>query len=71
MKKVLIFSLMLVIGASSFAQSLDDIGKMFNDKQLAPAKIAIDKFFADSKNANDPTGLYYKGKIYNEISKAA
>lgn len=62
---------MLVIGASSFAQSLDDIGKMFNDKQLAPAKIAIDKFFADSKNANDPTGLYYKGKIYNEISKAA
>jgi hypothetical protein len=71
MKKVLIFSLMLAIGATSYAQSLDDIGKMFNDKQLAPAKIAIDKFFADSKNANDPTGLYYKGKIYNEISKAA
>lgn len=62
---------MLAVGATSFAQSLDDIGKMFNDKQLAPAKIAIDKFLADSKNANDPTGLYYKGKIYNEISKAA
>jgi hypothetical protein len=69
MKKVLFFSLMLSIGATSFAQSLEDIGKMFNNKQLAPAKLAIDKFFANPKNANDPTGLYYKGKIYNEISK--
>ncbi len=69
MKKILIFSLMLFIGATSFAQSLDDIGKMFNNKQLVESKTAIDKFFADKKNANDPTGLYYKGKIYNEISK--
>lgn len=71
MKKVLIFSLMLVIGAKSFAQSLDDIKKMFNSKQLAPAKIAIDKYFSDPKNANNDEGLYYKGKIYNELSKDA
>jgi hypothetical protein len=71
MKKVLIFSLLLAIGATSFAQSLDDIGKMFNNKQLPESKTAIDKFFADAKNVNDPVGLYYKGKIYNEISKAA
>lgn len=71
MKKVLIFSLMLIIGARSYAQSLEDIGKMFNSKQLAPAKIAIDKFFADAKNANSADGLYYKGKIYNELSKDA
>jgi hypothetical protein len=69
MKKVLIFSLMLVIGARSFAQSLEDIKKMFNSKQLAPAKIAIDKYFSDAKNANNDEGLYYKGKIYNELSK--
>lgn len=62
---------MLIIGARSYAQSLEDIGKMFNSKQLAPAKIAIDKFFADAKNANSADGLYYKGKIYNELSKDA
>jgi hypothetical protein len=71
MKKVLIFSLMLIIGARSYAQSLEDIGKMFNSKQLAPAKVAIDKFFSDAKNANSADGLYYKGKIYNELSKDA
>jgi hypothetical protein len=69
MKKVLIFSLMLTIGATSYAQSLDDIGKMFNSKQLVPAKAGIDKFFSDTKNANSSDGLYYKGKIYNELSK--
>jgi hypothetical protein len=69
MKKVLIFSLMLTIGASSYAQSLEDISKMFNSKQLTPAKIAIDKYFADTKNANNAEGLWYKGKIYNELSK--
>jgi hypothetical protein len=71
MKKILIFSLIIALGARSYAQSLDDIGKMFNNKQLVPAKAAIDKFFSDPKNANDATGLYYKGKIYNEISKDA
>jgi hypothetical protein len=71
MKKVLIFSLMFSLGGSSYAQSLEDISKMFNSKQLAPAKIAIDKFFSDAKNANSADGLYYKGKIYNELSKDA
>jgi hypothetical protein len=71
MKKVLIFSMMLAIGARSYAQSLDDIGKLFNSKQLQPAKAAIDKYFSDPKNANSSDGLYYKGKIYNEISKDA
>ncbi len=69
MKKVFIFSLMLYVGASSYAQSLEDIGKLFNSKQLVPAKTAIDKFFTDTKNANSADGLYYKGKIYNELSK--
>jgi tetratricopeptide (TPR) repeat protein len=69
MKKVLIFSVLFSLGSTLFAQSLDDIGKMFNNKQLAPAKVAIDKFFADPKNANSADGLYYKGKIYNELSK--
>ncbi len=59
MKKVLIFSLMLIIGARSYAQSLEDIGKMFNSKQLAPAKLAIDIFFADANNANSADGLFY------------
>jgi hypothetical protein len=71
MKKFLFFSLMLTIGASAYAQSLDDISKMFNSKQLVPAKVAIDKYFADTKNANNSDGLYYKGKIYNELSKDA
>jgi hypothetical protein len=71
MKKVLIFSVLFSLGSTVFAQSLDDIGKMFNNKQLAPAKVAIDKFFADTKNANSSDGLYYKGKIYNELSKDA
>ena len=53
MKKILIFSLMLVVGAKSFAQSLEDIKKMFNSKQLSPAKVAIDKYFSDAKNANN------------------
>jgi hypothetical protein len=69
MKKVLIFSLMLVLGIKSFSQSTDEIGKLFNAKKFAEAKVAIDKYFTDPKNANNSEGLYYKGKIYNEISK--
>jgi hypothetical protein len=69
MKKVLIFSLSLFFGATTFAQSLEDIGKMYNTKKYAAAKVAIDKFIADPKNASSTEGLYYKGKIYNEISK--
>jgi hypothetical protein len=71
MKKVLIFSLSVFVGFTAFAQSIDDIGKLFNAKKYTEAKTAVDKFVADPKNSSNSEGYYYKGKVYNELSKAA
>ncbi len=69
MKKLFFFSLMLSGSVVSFAQSLDDIGKMMEKNQYATAKTGIDKFISEPKNATNAESWYYKGRIYNSLSR--
>ncbi|GAB2813765.1 hypothetical protein GCM10027043_11980 [Ferruginibacter profundus] len=48
---------------------MEDIIKMINGGQNKKAKDAIDKFLSDSKNAAKPDAWFYKGRIYNAVSK--
>ena len=69
MKKLCFFSLMLLGAASLQAQSLEDIGKLMEKNQYAAAKPIIDKHIADPKNATSGESWYYKGRIYNSLSR--
>ena len=69
MKKFFFFPIILFAFASTYAQSLEEIDKMMNKQQFASAKVAIDKYIADPKNASSTDGWYYKGRIYNSLSR--
>ena len=69
MKKLFFFSLMVSGAVVSFAQSLEDIGKLMEKSQFMAAKTGIDKYIADPKNATSPEAWYYKGRIYNSLSR--
>jgi hypothetical protein len=69
MKKYYLFAVMLFAGIAGFGQSLEDINKMVILGQNKKAKESIDKFLTDTKNAAKPGGWYYKGRIYNAVSK--
>ncbi len=69
MKKYCFFMLLLFLSAVSFGQSLDDISKLMLLQQNKKAKEGIDKFLSDTKNAAKAEGWFYKGRIYNAISK--
>ncbi|MBL0146481.1 MAG: hypothetical protein IPP48_12805 [Chitinophagaceae bacterium] len=68
-EKVLFFIAFAISGNMLFAQSLDDVKKFIDKNDYAGAKTAIDKYMADSKNAAKADGWFYKGVIYNEVSK--
>lgn len=70
MKKFLCFIALASLGSSAFAQTLDEIKKLVAKPDYTAAKTGIDKFLADEKNASKPEAWYYKGVIYNEISKS-
>ena len=69
MKKLCFFSFVLFVAAVASAQSLEDIGKQMEKYQYATAKVSIEKYIADPKNAASPEAWYYKGRIYNSLSK--
>ena len=69
MKKLCFFSFVLFAASSTIAQSLDDINKMMEKQQYVAAKVAIEKYISDPKNAASADGLYYKGRIYNSLSR--
>ncbi|MCY7292697.1 MAG: hypothetical protein LH615_11020, partial [Ferruginibacter sp.] len=69
MKKLFFFSLMVSGAVVSFAQSLEDIGKLMEKNQYAAAKTGIDKYITDPKNATSGEAWYYKGRIYNTLSR--
>jgi hypothetical protein len=69
MKKYSFFIMLLFASVASFGQSLDDINKMMLLQQNKKAKEGIDKFLSDAKNATKAEGWFYKGRIYNNISK--
>ena len=69
MKKYCFFIMLLFAGAISFGQSLDDINKLMLLNQNKKAREGIDKFLGDTKNAGKADAWYYKGRIYNSLSK--
>ncbi len=69
MKKLCFFSFVLFVAAVANAQSLDDIGKLMEKNKYAAAKVSIEKYIADPKNAASAEAWYYKGRIYNSLSK--
>jgi hypothetical protein len=69
MKKYSFFMMLLFASIVSFGQSLDDINKMMLLQQNKKAREGIDKFLSDAKNATKAEGWFYKGRIYNNISK--
>ncbi len=69
MKKLCFFSFVLFAAASTKAQTLEDIGKIMDKQQYATAKVAIEKYIADPKNAASAEAWYYKGRIYNSLSR--
>ena len=69
MKKICFFSFALFAVAGTNAQSLEDIGKIMDKQQYASAKVAIEKYIADPKNAASAEAWYYKGRIYNSLSR--
>ena len=69
MKKLCFFSFVLFVAAVANAQSLDDIGKLMEKNKYAAAKVSIEKYISDPKNAASAEAWYYKGRIYNSLSK--
>ena len=69
MKKLCFFSFVLFVAASAGAQSLDDIGKLMEKNKYDAAKVSIEKYIADPKNVTSAEAWYYKGRIYNSLSK--
>ena len=69
MKKFLMLSVLVVLAtASAFAQSIDDIDKLYNKQKYKEARESVDKYLAVEKNASNADGWYYKAKIYNALS---
>ena len=69
MKKLCFFSFVLFAALSTTAQTLEDIGKTMDKQQYAAAKVAIEKYISDPKNASSAEAWYYKGRIYNSLSR--
>jgi hypothetical protein len=69
MKKISLAVLISFSAAGAIAQSLDDVKKYAFLNKGAEAKIEVDKYLAVEKNAKKPEGWFYKGFIYNMISK--
>lgn len=70
MKKVFLLML-LAVSLKLSAQDIDEIKKFAYLNQIPQAKEAVDKYLAVEKNAKKPEGWFYKGYIYNELSKDA
>ena len=69
MKKVCFIVIFLSWSILGFSQKLKNIDDLMGKFQYKAAKEAIDKFLVDPKNASDAEALYYKGRIYNSLSR--
>ena len=69
MKKILSIAFLSSMLLTVKAQSLEDINDMMGKLQYTQAKVAIDKYFQNPKKAKDAEGYYYKGRIYNSLSR--
>ena len=68
MKKISILLLLAFLSQVGFSQSLDDITEMMAKKDFVAAKMAIDKYLSDEKNASKSDAWYFKGRVYNSYS---
>jgi hypothetical protein len=70
MKKV-IFFLFFILTAAAFAHAQNPLTVINSNigTDVMKAKADIDNYIANPKYAEKPEGWYYKGKVYNEISK--
>jgi hypothetical protein len=69
MKKYCFFIMLIFAGSFSYSQTLQEINEMMGKSQYKKAKEGIDKFLSDPKNAAKSDGFFYKGRIYNSLSK--
>lgn len=69
MTKYFLFVAAGLISTAAFAQDLKEVQTLALTGQYPKAKDAVDKHLAVPKNAQKPEGWYYKGFIYNNISK--
>ena len=71
MKKLVLLAGIFLAATTGYSQSLDDIREALGKKNVdyAKAKEMVDKYLSNPKNAAKPDGWYYKGFIYNAVSK--
>lgn len=68
MKKFLLFATLFTTATMLKAQSLENINFLLIQKKINEAKVGLDKFMLDPKQAAKPDVLFLKGNIYNELS---
>ena len=69
MQKILFTALLAVLSLGLYAQKIDDVKKLISESKWEEAKVKIDAFMANEKNASKAEGWYYKGVVYNELAK--
>jgi hypothetical protein len=69
MKKLSLLTIFTLAVFFAVAQDLDEIQKYAFLNQGQKGKEAVDKFLAVEKNAKKPEGWFYKGFLYNLVSK--
>lgn len=69
MQKILFTALLAVMSLGLYAQKIDDVKKLISESKWEEAKVKIDAFMANEKNASKAEGWYYKGVVYNELAK--
>lgn len=69
MKKVCFMVALFAANLTGISQNLDEINDLMGKFKYKEAKLEIDKFLKDNKNASKSDGWYFKGRIYNSLSK--
>lgn len=69
MKKLSLLVILAITVQITMAQDIDQIRTFAYLGQKQKAKDAVDKYLSVEKNAKKPEGWFYKGYIYNQLSK--
>lgn len=69
MKKLSFVALLVFAANFVMAQDLDEVKKYALLGQVQKAKESVDKYMLVEKNAKKAEGWFYKGTIYNQLSK--
>jgi hypothetical protein len=69
MKKLLSLAMAISLFVNAGAQDLDQINDLMAKSKFKEAKTGIDKYLLNPKKANDAEGWYYKGRVYNSLSR--